>query len=287
MAKEILAGISVTGDRAQMAVFEVRGSGTKLIHLQDQARSGPDELWYLDPLINPREKFLKKVGRVSIAIDTSAVALHMFPLDSSLTQTEQNEHTNWELAHYIPDFQQGKFIWDQHVLRTRARDQIADVLVVAVKSAVVRSIQEALLAKEIELHIVDTTYFGAEHALLLNYPEVRTATVGLLSATGRRIDAGIVAAGRLVKYALVPDTSHSWIEVLQNFVRDGQVGEIYCCGTATLDDANRLQEAFDVDLKFLDPFRRAADISGCKAIDGYNGMEQLFAASTGLALKRL
>ncbi len=287
MGKDLLAGVSVAGNRCQLVVFETRGSGMKLVYLQDFARTGPHELWFLDAILNPREKLLKKIAQVSVAIDTSSVALHWFPLDTSLTQTEQNEHTNWELEHFIPEFQPGKYIWDQHVMRTRARDQIADVLVVAVKSAVVRTIQEALLDKEIELHLVDTTYFGAEHALLLNYPEIRSATVGLLSGGGRRIDAGVVSNGRLVKYALVPETSQPWIPVLQDLLRDSSVAEIYCCGTIALDEANRLQEEFDVDLKFLDPFRRSADISGCKSVEGYHGFEQLFAASTGLALKRV
>src|ERR1700741_559522 len=133
MGKEYVAGLSMADGRAQLAVFEVKERETRLLHVEEYDANGQSSLWFLRGILEPHAKPVKKVTRVSIALEYSSVLLHSFPIDASLTQPEQNEHVHWELANIIPDYRANDHVCDVHILKTQARDQVAEILVVAVK----------------------------------------------------------------------------------------------------------------------------------------------------------
>ncbi|MBI4810535.1 MAG: hypothetical protein HY800_03660 [Ignavibacteriales bacterium] len=148
MAKEIIAGISVSGKLAHLAVFEIRETETKLLHIEEFTNTSGDELWFLSKVLNPNSRILKKITKVSVALDSASIVLHRFPMDITLTQAEQNEHVHWELSNFITDYQAKDYVYDLHILRLNAREQVADLLVVAVKRVKIYKIQEALAAKK-------------------------------------------------------------------------------------------------------------------------------------------
>lgn len=288
MGKEIIAGISYSGNKAQIAVCEVRAKETKLQYLNEFSVSAVADHWYLNKITSPDIRLLKKVSKVSVALDINSVVLHSFPLDTSLNQTEQNGHVHWELSNFIKGYQPKEYIYDLHTLRISAREQVADVLVVAIQRSKLFGIQSVLESKKIELHIADTSFFGAEQSLYAAFPEVKSKTVLLVLVDMNELSLGIIANGRVVKFALGHQTSpDNIIELFQSIKQDEIVSEIYLCGSNALQDMGIvLRNKLGVHVNMLNPFRRNITTSSCKEFKQFAGKEHCFAASVGVALRK-
>lgn len=288
MSKEITAGISIVGDRSMVAVFEQRDGEAKVAYLTEELKAGDRQLWFLDVLLQPKERILKKVSRVSIALDSSYVIHHAYPIDTSLNQTEQNEHTSWELSTLIPDYRPSEYICDSHVLQTRARDQVAEVLIVALRRAFMFEIQEALKRRGIDLHIVDTNYFGAQYAVHGNYPDARSRMVAILFVAFERVDIGYEGNGRLIRYAYTPEASaDAIIRQIGTTVKDQPINEIYCCGPgATEQMMTLIQEGTGIAVTVVNPFKKLTTGPMPSEFASMAGTEHRFAASAGIILRR-
>jgi Tfp pilus assembly PilM family ATPase len=287
MSKDIIAGISVSGKFAQFAVFEVRAKGNKLIHIEEFSNDSGDDLWFLEKILRPEKRFLKKVNKVSVAVDSGSIILHRFPIDTTLNQSEQNDHIHWELSNFIPDYQSKDYIYDLHPLRINSREQIADVLAVAVKREIILKIQEALASNKLELFIADTHFFGAEQSLKINYPEIREKVVALIYAEENHLDVGIEKGGKLVAYGYGLNTSADLIrKIIAEEIQDLVLNEIYCCGPKmTSEIIHLLKNSFEINTIYLNPFR-FVETSSVKNLNNFNGRKHLYAACTGVALRK-
>jgi Tfp pilus assembly PilM family ATPase len=288
MGKEIVAGVSFSGNRAHIAVFDVRNNENKLLHLAELLSPKQSDYWFLDKVISPDLRILKKVTKVSVALDISSVVLHSFPLDTTLNQSEQNGHVHWELSNFIKGYQPKEYIYDLHSLRISARDQVADVLVVAIKRAKLFGIQSALESKKIELHIADTSFFGAEQTLLAVFPEIKLKTVGLILCDQNEISIGIVVNGRIVKFGYeLQSSAESIISLFQSLKQEDIVTELYLCGASSSQELGAmLRNRLGIHVNMLNPFRRNITTSSYGDFKMFIGKEHLFAAATGVALRR-
>lgn len=287
MAKEIVAGIGIEKDCATLAIFKVKEKGTKLIHVEEFIKTGTDDLWFLEKILQPVNRIFKKVTKVSVAFDSASVFLHLFPLDVTLSQLEQNEHIHWELSNFIKDYDANNFINDLHILKTHAREQVADVLVVSAKRSLIYNIQESVSAKNIELHIADTNYFGAEYSLLNAIPETKVETIGLVHLTSNNYDIGIISNSRLVQYGFgIAPSPEIIAKKLQEITNESSISELYCCGSAATGDfVETLKNITGIKALLFNPFQRVKT-SRCKSYPNVFGSEHRFAASTGVALWR-
>jgi Tfp pilus assembly PilM family ATPase len=288
MGKEIIAGISYSGNKAQIAVCEVRSKEIKLIYLNEFSGSAASNNWFLSKITSPDIRLLKKVSKVSVALDINSVVLHSFPLDTSLNQTEQNGHVHWELSNFIKGYQPKEYIYDMHTLRISAREQVADVLVVAIQRSKLFGIQSALESKKIELHIADTSFFGAEQSLYAAFPEVKSKTVALVLIDMNELSLGIIVNGRVVKFGHNHQaTDENIIDLLQSIKEDEIVSEIYLCGSnASQDTGIALRNKLGVHVNMLNPFRSNITTSSYKDFKQFAGKEHCFAAGVGVALRK-
>ncbi|MBI5021940.1 MAG: hypothetical protein HZB59_10940 [Ignavibacteriales bacterium] len=288
MGKEIIAGISYSGNKAQIAVCEVRPKETKLIYLNEFSVSAGNDYWYLNKITSPDIRLLKKVSKVSVAFDINSVLLHSFPLDTSLNQSEQNGHVHWELSNFIKGYQPKEYIYDLHTLRISAREQVADVLVVAIQRSKLFGIQWVLESKKIELHIADTAFFGAEQSLYAAFPEVKSKTVCLALIDTNDVSLGIIINGRVVKFGHNQTTTpENIIELFQSIKEDEIVSEIYLCGSnASQDTGIALRNKLGVHVNMLNPFRSNITTSSYKEFKQFAGREHCFAAGIGVALRK-
>jgi Tfp pilus assembly PilM family ATPase len=288
MGKEIIAGISYSGNKAQIAVCEVRSKEIKLIYLNEFSGSEVSNTWFLSKITSPDIRLLKKISKVSVALDINSVVLHSFPLDTSLNQTEQNGHVHWELSNFIKGYQPKEYIYDMHTLRISAREQVADVLVVAIQRSKLFGIQSVLESKKIELHIADTSFFGAEQSLYAAFPEVKSKTVALVLIDMNELSLGIIVNGRVVKFGHNHQaTDENIIELLQSIKEDEIVSEIYLCGSkASQDTGIALRNKLGVHVNMLNPFRSNITTSSYKDFKQFAGKEHCFAAGVGVALRK-
>src|ERR1041385_3166831 len=200
MPKELIAGVSFSDTMAQTVVLGLDENSIELYHLEESPNANRNDTWFLDSVLNAQEGMGGKISRVAVAIDNAAVFLLSFPLDGSLTRPEQNEHIQWELSNFVEDFKPKDYINDIHVLRTRAREQVSEILTVSVRRSLVFNIQNTLANKKIDLQLVDTNHFGAQHALFAVHPEAKTKVAALAGISKSRIDVGILVNGRLTNY---------------------------------------------------------------------------------------
>ncbi|MDI6765560.1 MAG: hypothetical protein QME52_01855 [Bacteroidota bacterium] len=287
MSKEIVAGISIENDRAAVVIFKVKEKGTKLLHIEEFAKTNTDELWYLEKILHPVNRIFKNITKVSVAFDSASAFLHLFPLDVTLSQSEQNEHIHWELSNFIKDYNAKDYINDLHILKTHAREQIDEILVVSAKRSVIFNIQESLSTKGIELHIADTNYFGAECSLLNAIPETKGKTIGLVHLTSNSYDVGIISNARLIQYNFgIAPSAEVIARRLQEMTNESSITEIYCCGPAgSVEFIETLKSITGIDTLLFNPFQKVKT-SRCKTYAKIVGLEHRFAVSAGVALWR-
>ena len=286
MAKEIIAGIGVSDRVAHLTVFEVKEHKTKLLHLEEFTKSIEDDLWFLKQVADSGNRALKNLSKVSVAINANSAFLHLFPMDTTLTQPEQNEHVHWELANNIQEYHAQDFVHDIHTLKVQAREQVADVLVVAVRRSFLNKIQEFLTAKKLELYIADTNYFGAEQALYLNYPENKIRTFALICSAEQRVDVGIEKNGRLIHYGYTLSNSPDEIvKLMKRIAGDAAIDQILCCGSYVQPHLiDLIHNSTEIPVELLNPFRQFIKTSTFGEFNSFNGRKHRYAASTGVAL---
>jgi len=289
MAKEYVAGISYAGETAQTVVLEVSEAGTQLRFLEEHARQSSAETWFLDAFLSSREKVVEKASRVSIALDHAALLLYKFPVDTSLTRPEQNEHVQWELATVLARFQPKEFINDLHYLTIQAREQTADVFVVNVRRSLIFSIQSLLAQKKFDLHIADTNYFGAQQALLVNNPALKTARVLLAGFSHGRMDVGLLQNGRLLDYHYTLFDSPDEVErLLAELAARHAPSELYYFGmdhsASVMGD---VRGRLTLQSVALNPFQRIGVHPSVRTFAAFAGSEHRLAASIGIALRKV
>lgn len=288
MAKEFIAGVSFTGTTTQIAVLEIRNGEASIATVEEFRNETKNEFWYLEPLLAKSKKIFKKISKVSVAFDNAALFMHSFPADSALSQVDRQEHVRWELSNYIPDFHPQEYVNDLHILRTHVQEQVVDLFVVSAKRSLLHQLQSALSAGHYELHVVDTNHFSSQYSLLVNYPEIKTASVVLVAMNGNRIDAGALRNGRLTNYQYTAVTSVDEIcGYLQLYVEDILPGvELFVCGTAVSNELiAAIKEKMNITATKLNPFRKMPVQSSFDG-DSVIGQEHRFAACVGIALRK-
>lgn len=288
MFRKYLAGVSFTDTTAHLAVLHAKKGSIRLRYLQEFEKGQNDDLWFLEPLLRRDKRAVRKVAKVSVALDVTKTFLHSFPIDSTLNQSDQNEHISWELSNYIPDFNSDGYIKDTRILRTRAQEQVAELFVVAVKRDIVLKIQDALAAKKIDLHLVESNHYSAQYALLVNYPEVKTKMVALVGVSRGRVDVGFLNNGRLLFYRYAMTNSEDEVlEFLQTLVPEFPITDMFFYGmSASHSLVTSSHERFKVNAEMLNPLRNIPIARSYRADTTYSGHEYRFAAAIGCALRK-
>ncbi len=281
-----VAGISFADDVAHLSVFKAKKSSVKLKYLAEYPRNGPGDLWFLEGLLAGKEKILGKVSRAAIALDGAAALVHCFPSDSTLSAQEEQDHISWELSNFIPKFNADEYTREKHLLQTHAHRQYSHLLVVAYKKAFLERARGALREQDIVLASSGTNHFGAQHALLLNNPEIKTKSVALVHVMKNRVEVGVMNRGRLVHYSSASfESSERALEALRPALDSFPVAEIHFHGSeVTKELLGEAKTRFSSSIAVLNPFRELDVASSFREFDSYAGKEHRFAAAVGCAL---
>ncbi len=292
MARELRAGISYSADTAQTVLLDVQDQTVELQYIAEQTRDRFNEYWFLDHLLSLDKKILKKISKLSIALDNTSAFFHRFPLDSSLGKVDQNEQIEWELAQYKQHFKRQDYIHELHVLRTRASEQYLDVLVVAIPRSFIFGIQEALTAQELDLRLVDLNYFASQHLHQIIHPETKVMKQALVGIFPNGISIGNIQNNKLAGYInLVETVTEKMLKFLEVELSDLGVNNIFLHGTTTKQSlamtewAKKLRNVLNLNVTIINPFRRMRVSSSCKNFEQFKGYEHHFVACVGSALR--
>jgi Tfp pilus assembly PilM family ATPase len=288
MARDLIAGIGVAEGCAHLSLFERREDHNTLLHLQEYVDTTKDPFWFLEPILQPKSRWLRKVSSVSVALESSSLVFHQFPMDTSLSQPEQTEHVHWELGNFVREYQPKDYVSEVHVLQTNTNNQTADMMVVAAKRAWISQMEEMLGGRGCTLEIADAEYFGAEYALLVNYPETRGQRVALALVADHRVDVGIEDHGRLVKYGYALEgTAGAIVKMLKEQLFPGSLAGVYLCGPAVSQETTAsIKESLGIRTSVLNPFLQEMKTSSFRGYDVFIGLEHRFASCVGIGLRR-
>jgi len=286
MSKEYVAGISIGSRQSQLALFEVRDQKHLLLYVEVHDQNDESPFWFMRG-IEHSSKLFKKISKISVAVDSSSVTFHTFPLDTSLTQKEQQDHIHWELSNIIADYQPQNYVTDIHVLKSHVRDQTAEILTVAVQRQYILEIQRFIAGMGLKVGLIDTVYFASEYALLANYPEIKTKCVALVVMNNDRVDIGWYMNGRLTRYM---STSGVDIENAIQKIQSGRyeffVSEVFYCAQMNLIEKLRVKhKELRIPMTVVDPMRRLVKTSMWRTSRVKNGRDYLLAACAGIALQ--
>jgi len=206
--QDAILGFSFSGDTVQVVEI-VYGEPRSTIHAMDEFANVFSNKDYsnqdVENFSTSISRFMKAFGvksrEASVALDSGTLFMNTIPMDTDLSQSEVNEHINWELTQFFPEQSPRSFINDIHVLNESAQENIREVLTVSVLRAQADAIQKALSRIGISLNIVDVDHFSAETALRVNYPDTTTKYLGLVGVKRNRLDVSLLRKGVLESYS--------------------------------------------------------------------------------------
>lgn len=286
MSKEYVSGISVSDRQFQIGLFEVRDQKRLLLHSEVHDRDDASPVWFLRGL-ELSAKIFKHVSKISVALDSSTVIVHSFPVDTSLTQKEQQEHIHWEFSNIITDYKPEQYVVDIRVLKTHMREQTAEILAIAVQRQHIVDMQKLITGRGLNVGLIDTVYFGSEYTFFANYPEAKTKCVELVVMNGDRMDIGWYMNGRLISFISTsgsePDKA---IKKIQNRQTEFSIAEVfYCCPVNVIERLRLKHKASGIPMTVIDPFRRLVTTSMWRTSRPKDGSDYMLAACAGIALQ--
>lgn len=288
MGSEYVAGISYYADMLQTAVFKMKKSGPVLFHLSEEKTDVHEGVWFLRDVLRPRVRLMKKISALSVGLDNRSVLYHSFPVEESLDRTARDEQIDWELSHYIGDYERDEFVRDVHVLAPGEDDPTTNLMVVAANRTFVRNIQSLVREKGLGLQVIDTNFFSTWYSLSVNYPETGLRRVLLATVETDRVDAGIFRKGKLSVYrGMAVENSDRVIGMLTEMTEAERPDEVYCAGPGISHGlVNAAGQRLGVTATMLDPVRTLRCRRRYLRGNAFAGDEHRFAAAIGCALRK-
>jgi len=287
MAKAIIAGIGVSDTIACLSVIEHRDRQKELLYLDQLERTIDTPFWYLELLDRFIEQSRSKIDRVAVALDPSSVTIIVCPIDNSLNQTDRNQQINWELSHYIENYNPQHYINDVHVLEINYQENTQHALVVSATRDMIFGLQEALTERRLLLGVVDVNHFAVDMSLLQSHPDCEKILCCSLGMGLSRIDASILLNGRMIAYRYAMPRKDEEIRTFLASLSDHyHFSALYIHGShLTREKEKLIKSNSSVPVAVLNPFRRMVVSFNFPDFTRYANLFHQFAPAVGIALR--
>jgi Tfp pilus assembly PilM family ATPase len=283
--RNVICGISISGETAILAGLEQTEAGFFLVQLDELQRSERTPFWYLNLL----ERFPERdsVAQVALALDGDMLHLLTLPIDSTLSQSDRNDHIHWEFSHYIENYKPGEFIHDVHVLDTDAEQHVERVLAVAVRRNIVFGVQDALRQQKLALGVVDLAQFAADTSLVRNYPEDMQGVCTDIGWNGNRIDVSVLDSGHLTAYRYATPAGETELKNFLTTLDPATAEKIFLHGTGMSPEfENTVKATLRSTVVVADPLRRIPLSPEFPTQSRHLPDTHRYAAAVGIALRR-
>lgn len=289
MPSYLSSGISVSDDFAHFVVLKISDSKTELIHIEEYKRTESDnnDTWFLKPISMRSESIFEKPKNVSVALDKKMLFIHSFPLDSTLSKIDQNEHLNWELSQLIPSFHSKDYVSDTHILQTHVQERKHDILSVTIKRTLINQIHDYTAQKNLHLNIIDAAHFAAGESLMQTHPEIQTHDCALLGLSMSQIEFSCYNNGHLLSYSHRLGTNIEFVlQYLKHNISEKNLNSIYIYGpNADSEMVQTLRTEISSQINILNPFSRINISSSVRNFERFTGDAHRFAPAVGIALR--
>jgi hypothetical protein len=285
MTKDLRLGVSLSEDRTQLAIIEFRPDGADVKYLEEVQRPAGQALTFLpDETLKAINSF-GKLSRVNVSIETGNGILQMFPLDAGLSQTEQEEHLDWEWKNYLPEYSPSEYLRTTRVLVSNKEQQTNLVLSSIVKQSLLKEIKDAFIAYKLPSQSVELMINAAENVLRYIHMEMKIKNVALLGISQMRLDVYVFENGKFSSYkyglSLQPQTA---VDFLAGELLEFLPETLYVFGSAlSYEWQKMLKSSLGVVLP-LNPFRKFRITHEVKNFSKFLGHEHRFCGCVGSIL---
>jgi len=290
MPTYLSSGIGVSDDFANFVVLKTSDSKTELVHIEEYKRTQSDnnDTWFLKPIAMRSESIFEKPKSVSVALDKKMLFIHSFPMDSTLSKVDQNEHLNWELSQLIPSFHSKDYVSDTHTLQTHPQEKKHDVLSVTIKRTLINQIHDYTAQKNLHLNVIDAAHFAAGEALAQSHPEIQTHDCALIGLSMSQTEFSCYNNGHLLSYSHRPETNIEFVlQYLRHNISEKNLSSIYIYGpNVDSEMLHTLRTEISSQINILNPFSRINISPTVRNFERLAGNTQRFAPAVGIALRK-
>lgn len=236
------------------------------------------------------QAFFKSIGSGSrlftFGLNSKMIVVQCIPTDAALSGSDLEQHALWELSQYATVKNPNAFNVGTMVLDSNEETQVNSTIIVAVRKIFLNFLANVCRQLSGSLNIVDVDHFGAENALLFNYPEVAAKRIMLAGVDENSFDASICAQGATKSFVTMEWTTENDMAQLAELVKDANVDGVFFHGRIVSPAmVESLKSLVAVPVEILDPFKK---VSLPRTLRNYADIEhrrQEYASAIGLALR--
>ena len=236
------------------------------------------------------QTFFKNIGSGSrtfaFGLNSKMIVVQSIPTDASLSESELEQHSQWELSQYVLVKNTNAFNVSSMVLDSNEELQVNTTAIVAVRKIFLNFLANVCKQLSGNLNIVDVDHFGAENALLFNYPEVASKRVLLVGVDENSFDASVIASGQTKDFITMEWTTENDMAQLAEHVKGVNVETVFFHGRIVSPAlVTSLKQLVSIPVEIMDPFKK---VSLPRTLRNYHDVEtrkQEYAAAVGLALR--
>ncbi len=229
------------------------------------------------------------VRNVAVTFDAGFLFLAAIPMEPRSSEAALSDRVAWELGQFFPGARPDQFVTDMHVIANPGAQKYDELLVVAIRRDLTRSVRKALEKEGFALHLVDVDHFSTELALKLNYPDTYSRYVALVGIKDLRLDVSLLRNGALESYRYYQLHSRTdSIQHLGTLSRETPgLASIVAYGPA-LDNGLlvQLRQASAIVVEALNPLRHVGVAETVQLPESVESPSYRFAPAIGVALRR-
>ncbi len=236
------------------------------------------------------QTLFKNIGSGSrtfaFGLNSKMIVVESIPTDATLSDSELDQHSSWELSQYALVKNTNAFNISSMVLDSNEKIQVNMTAIVAVRKIFLNFLANVSKQLSGTLNIVDLDHFGAENALLFNYPELATKRVLLAGVDENSFDASVVANGQTKNIVTMEWTTENDMAQLAEYVKGENVEMVFFHGRIVSPAlVGSLKQLLSIPVEIVDPFKKVALPRTLKNYREIQDRKQEYASAVGLALR--
>ncbi len=289
MDDDVLLGLNVFGNKLRMVEAKKWDGQTQLQNVVEAELEVPFDFYavgnrdlipkFADEINNLIQESDLHVKTVNFALERRMVLIKRLTVDSSLSETELHQHIEWELEQLLVAARDEYNVGFESAAMTKSGYK--NVVVVAVRKAIISYLQEIFAKTSVDLSSVDVDIFSAIRGLCGSSQDSHCGLCALVDFNERGLDFTIINNGEYITSGEIPafraeggggnlfeapgedvaDLVNEEIARLLNTVQDsnlfGNLEKIYLAGdkadSAIIPHLQALQQ--NTEVQFADPFK--------------------------------
>jgi Tfp pilus assembly PilM family ATPase len=234
--------------------------------------------------------FFRSIGSgsrmVAFGLNSRMVVVQSIPTDASLNESELEQHSLWELGQYTLVKNPNAFNVGTMVLGSRQETQVNTTIMVAVRKIFLNFLANVCRHLSANLNIVDVDHFGAENALLFNYPELADKCVLLAGVDENSFDASVIVNGATKDFTTLEWSTENEMAQLAEYAKSAGAEAVYFHGRiVTPAMVTSLKALTAIPVEIVDPFKKVALPHTLRNHRDIESRKQEYASAIGLALR--